>query len=39
MIMFVDSEGPDQTVRLRRLIRAFAVRIIHKAHFRIMRPI
>ena len=30
MIMLAESEGPDQTVRMRRLIWAFAVRIYQK---------
>ena len=38
MIMFTDSEGPDQTARMRRLIRAFAFRICPKTHFRMVRP-
>ena len=39
MILFVDSEGPDQTARMRRLIWALAVRICPKARFRIAQPI
>ena len=34
MILLADSEGPDQTARMRRLIWAFAVRICSKTHFR-----
>ena len=34
-----DSEGPDQDVRMRRLIWAFATRICPKARFRMARPI
>ena len=37
-ILFVDSECPDQTARMRRLIRAFAVRICPKTRFRMARP-
>ena len=39
MILFVDSKGPDQTVRMRRLIWAFAVSICPKKPFRIARSI
>ena len=38
MILFADSEGPDQTARMRSLIRAFAVRICPKTCFRMARP-
>ena len=31
MILLADSEGPDQSARMRRLIWAFAVRIYPKA--------
>ena len=34
MILLADSEGPDQTARMRRLIWAFAVRKCPKARFR-----
>ena len=37
MILFVDSEGPDQTVRMRRLILAFVVLICPKTCFRMAR--
>ena len=39
MIPLADSEGPDQTARMRRLISTFAVRICPKTRFRIARPI
>ena len=39
MILVAESEGPDQTVRLRRLIWAFAVCICPKTSFRMARPI
>ena len=39
MILLVDSEGPDQTVQMRRLIWAFAVRICPKTHFHMALPI
>ena len=35
----MDSEGPDQTARMRRLILALAVRICQKARFRMPRPV
>ena len=35
MILLADSEGPDQTARMRSLIWAFAVCICPKARFRI----
>ena len=38
-ILLTDSEGPDQTARLRSLIWTFAVRICPKTRFRIARPI
>ena len=38
MILLADSEGPDQTARMRRLIRAFAARICPKNSFRMARP-
>ena len=38
MILFADSEGPNQTARMRRLIWAFAVCICHKTRFRMERP-
>ena len=34
MILLADSEGPDQAVRMRRLIWALAVRICQKTRFR-----
>ena len=37
-ILLADIEGPDQTVRMRRLSWAFAVRICLKTRFRIARP-
>ena len=37
MILLADSEGPDQTARMRRLIWAFAVRICPKTRFRVAR--
>ena len=37
-IMSNDSEGPDQTARVRRLISAFAVRICPKTHLCMARP-
>ena len=39
MILLADSEGPDQTARMRRLIWAFAVRICPETRFRMARPI
>ena len=38
MILFVDSEGPDQTTRMRRLIWGFAVHIFLKARFCMAQP-
>ena len=38
MVLLADSEGPDQTARMRRLISAFDVRICPKARFRMPRP-
>ena len=38
MIWLADSEGTDQTVRMRRLIGAFIVRICQKTRFRVARP-
>ena len=38
MILLADSEGPDQTARMRRLIWAFPVRLCPKARFRMARP-
>ena len=35
MILLADSEGPDQTARMRSLIWAFTVRICPTTHFRI----
>ena len=37
MILLVDSEGPDQTARMRRLILTFVVRICPKTCFRMAR--
>ena len=34
MILLEDSEGLDQTARMRRLVWAFAVRIYSKTRFR-----
>ena len=34
MILLADSEGPDQTARMNRLIWVFAVRIYPKTRFR-----
>ena len=39
MILFADSEGPDQTAQMRTLIWAFAVCICPKTCFRMVRPI
>ena len=39
MILAADSEGPDQTARMRSLIWAFALRICPKTRFRVARPI
>ena len=39
MILLADSEGPDQTARMRSLIWAFAVRIYLKTRFRMTRPL
>ena len=38
MIPLADSEGPDQTVRMRKLILAFAIRLWSKTRFRMARP-
>ena len=38
MILFAESECPDQTVRMRRLIWAFAVRICPNTCFPMARP-
>ena len=38
MIVLAESECPDQIARMRRLIKAFAVRVCLKTHFRIARP-
>ena len=38
MILLADCEDPDQTARMRSLIRAFAVRKCQKTHFRMARP-
>ena len=37
MILLADSEGPDQTARMRSLIWAFAVRICPNTRFPIAR--
>ena len=37
--LLANSEGPDKTARMRRLIWAFTVRIYLKTHFRMARPI
>ena len=37
VILFAESEGPDQTARMRRLILAFAVRLCPEIHFRFRR--
>ena len=34
MILLADSEGPDQTARMRSLIWAFAVRMCPNTYFR-----
>ena len=39
MILLAGSEGPDQTARMRRLIRVFAVRICQKTRFCMALPI
>ena len=39
MILFVDSEGPDKTAWMHRLIWVFAVRICLKTSFLMARPI
>ena len=39
MILFADSDDPDQIARMSRLIRISAVRICPNTRFRIMRPI
>ena len=39
MILFADSEGVDQTARMRSLIWAFAIRILPKTRFRMAQPI
>ena len=38
MILSVDNEGPEHTVRMRMLIWAFAVCICLKTRFHIARP-
>ena len=38
MILLIDSEGPDQTARMRRLILVFVVCICPKTRFRLTRP-
>ena len=37
--LLADNDGPDQTVRMRRLIWAFAVLINPKTRFRMARPV
>ena len=37
MVLLADSEGPDQTARMRSLIWAFAVRISPKTRFRMVK--
>ena len=39
MILLADSEGPNHTVRMHRLIWDFAVRICQNTRFRMARPI
>ena len=39
MILFVDSEGPDQPAWMRKLTCAFPVRICKKTRFRMAQPI
>ena len=39
MTLLADSEGPDQTARMRMLIWAIAVRICSKTRFRMVRSI
>ena len=39
MILFADSERPDQTARIRRLISAFALRVCPKTRFRMAQLI
>ena len=39
MILLADSEGPDQTARMRSPIWAFTVRICPKTVYRMARPI
>ena len=39
LILLADSEGPDQTTRMRSLIWAFAVRICPKTRFCMAMPI
>ena len=39
IILFADTEGPDQTARMRSLIWTFAFRICSKTHFRMARPL
>ena len=37
--LFLDSKGPDQTARMRRLLWTFAVRICPKTYFRMAWPL
>ena len=39
LILLADSEGPNQIVRMRRLIWAFVVRICSKTRFGMTRPL
>ena len=39
MILFADSEGPNQIVRMRRLMWAFADRMCPRVRFRMASPI
>ena len=39
MILSAGSKGPDQTARMRSLVRAFAVRICPRTRFRMARPL
>ena len=39
MILLADSEGPDQTAQMRKLIWAFSVRLYPKTRLSMARPI
>ena len=39
MMLLEDSEGPNQTAQMSRLIWAFTVHIRPKTHFHMVRPI